>query len=99
MARDNIISSLIRSNIYTRNYKVNNKILSSELLQYNDVVFTAGGDSTFLRTAILIKSSKTPLLGINTDPSLWKGSLCCSRIDMTGEMGVACLALPYTAVH
>jgi NAD+ kinase len=48
-----------------------------------DIVLTAGGDGTFLRAA-QSTSSETPLLGVNTDPSLSQGSLTCCRLDMTG---------------
>lgn len=42
-----------------------------------DVVFSAGGDGTFVRTASFVEGSAAPvLIGVNTDPSRSEGFLC-----------------------
>eukprot|EP00929_Paragymnodinium_shiwhaense_P068753 TRINITY_DN34644_c0_g1_i1.p1 TRINITY_DN34644_c0_g1~~TRINITY_DN34644_c0_g1_i1.p1 ORF type:complete len:252 (-),score=30.69 TRINITY_DN34644_c0_g1_i1:30-785(-) len=45
-----------------------------------DLVFSAGGDGTFLRTASFIQDIESPpiLCGINSDPSRSEGYLCVS---------------------
>ena len=45
-----------------------------------DLVCTAGGDGTLLRTAALLPPS-TPLLAINTDPERSTGALCSTHIS------------------
>jgi NAD+ kinase len=43
--------------------------LDSELIDWADVVFTAGGDGTFLLAANKVRSHDKPVIGLNTDPS------------------------------
>ena len=45
-----------------------------------DLVCTAGGDGTLLRTAALLPPS-TPLLAINTDPERSTGALCSTHLS------------------
>jgi len=42
---------------------------STELLDWADVVLTAGGDGTFLDAASKILTNDKPIIGINTDPT------------------------------
>lgn len=42
---------------------------SSELLDWADIVFTAGGDGTFLDAASKILTNDKPIIGVNTDPT------------------------------
>lgn len=41
-----------------------------------DVIFTAGGDGTFLLAASRILDAKKPVVGFNTDPDRSEGRLC-----------------------
>lgn len=49
---------------------------TSELIDWADVVFTAGGDGTFLMAASKINDRNKPLIGINSDPPRSVGYLC-----------------------
>lgn len=40
-----------------------------DLINWADVVISAGGDGTFLSAASKIKNRNKPLIGINTDPA------------------------------
>ena len=40
----------------------------TELIDWADAVFTAGGDGTFLNAASKIKGRSIPVIGVNTDP-------------------------------
>ena len=48
---------------------VNRPKYTPELLEWADVVFTAGGDGTFLDAASKILTTNIPVIGINTDPN------------------------------
>lgn len=39
------------------------------LIDWADVIFTTGGDGTFLLAASRIQNCKKPIIGINTDPT------------------------------
>ena len=39
-----------------------------KLIDWADVIFTAGGDGTFLMVASNVKGHSKPIIGINTDP-------------------------------
>ena len=41
---------------------------SSEDIQWADIIFTAGGDGTFLLAASKVLDKSKPVIGINTDP-------------------------------
>lgn len=41
---------------------------SHESVKDVDIVFSAGGDGTFLLGASMIKTPDLPLIGVNTDP-------------------------------
>lgn len=59
---------------------VNRPQFTSEMLDWADVVFTAGGDGTFLEAASKIHSRDKPIIGINTDPKRWCLKLNISEI-------------------
>ncbi|CAH8492944.1 unnamed protein product [Dicrocoelium dendriticum] len=50
-----------------------------DAIAWADVVFTAGGDGTFLLGASKIHNRTKPLIGINTDPDFSYGYLCLPR--------------------
>ncbi len=41
--------------------------VSRELIDWADAVITAGGDGTFLLAASKVKTTKKPVIGVNTD--------------------------------
>lgn len=50
-----------------------------DLINWADVVISAGGDGTFLSAASKIKNRNKPLIGINTDPARSEGHLCLPK--------------------
>ncbi len=48
-------------------------------IRWADIVFTAGGDGTYLMGASKILSDQKPLVGVNTDASRSEGYLCLPR--------------------
>ena len=42
---------------------------TNEVLDWADVIFTAGGDGTFLDAASKILTRDKPVIGVNTDPT------------------------------
>ena len=42
--------------------------LDQNVINWADVIFTAGGDGTYLQAANKIVNTTKPLIGINTDP-------------------------------
>ena len=48
---------------------LNNKIIQNEIQKkrQHDIIFTLGGDGTFLRAAHYIQNKETLLIGVNTD--------------------------------
>lgn len=60
--------------IFFRNHGIETKVVSRhqftpELIRWADVLFTAGGDGTYLLAASKVTDKNKPLIGINTDPS------------------------------
>lgn len=51
----------------------------SDLIDWADVVFTAGGDGTFLLAANKVRSHDKPVIGLNTDPTGSAGCLCLPK--------------------
>ena len=41
---------------------------NNDVIEWADVIFTAGGDGTFLDAASKILTKDKPVIGINTDP-------------------------------
>ncbi|RHY28294.1 hypothetical protein DYB25_013154, partial [Aphanomyces astaci] len=61
---------------------VNAHELSHEAYDGADMVFSAGGDGTFLKAASFV-NKPIPLTGLNTDSARSEGNLCCYSIDAT----------------
>lgn len=60
--------------IFFRNHGIETKVVSRhqftpDLIRWADVLFTAGGDGTYLLAASKVTDKNKPLIGINTDPS------------------------------
>lgn len=55
---------------------VNRFDYTNENINWADVIFTIGGDGTFLMAASKVISSDKPVIGINSDPSRSVGYLC-----------------------
>lgn len=60
--------------LFFRNHRIETKVVSRhqftpDLIQWADVLFTAGGDGTYLLAASKVTDKNKPLIGINTDPS------------------------------
>jgi len=72
--RDRFINVLRKRGIETK--LVDRFGYSHEAISWADVVFTAGGDGTYLMAAAKINDRNLPLIGINTDPSQSVGHLC-----------------------
>ena len=49
------------------------------LVNWADLIVTAGGDGTFLLGASKIKDRNQPIIGINTDPTRSEGHLCLPK--------------------
>lgn len=54
--------------------------MSHEAIQGVDMVFSAGGDGTFLKAASFV-NQPIPVAGLNTDPVRSEGKLCCYSVD------------------
>ena len=52
---------------------------TSEMINWADVIFTTGGDGTFLLGASKIRNPNIPVIGINTDPTRSEGYLCIPK--------------------
>ncbi|UYV83592.1 NADK2 [Cordylochernes scorpioides] len=72
--RDLLVDTLMKNNIETK--VVNRFQYTDDLIDWADVIFTAGGDGTFLMAASKITSSDKPVIGVNSDPSRSLGYLC-----------------------
>ena len=57
---------------------LDNKIIQNEIQnkRQHDIIFTLGGDGTFLRAAHYIQNKETLLIGVNTDSKYSKGFYC-----------------------
>ncbi|CAH8614632.1 unnamed protein product [Heterobilharzia americana] len=58
---------------------VDRRSYSLDSVSWADVVFTAGGDGTFLLGASKILHPNKPVIGFNTDPSFSHGFLCLPK--------------------
>jgi len=56
--------------------KVQRNEYTSDLIDWADVIFTTGGDGSFLLGASKIRNREKPVIGINTDPTRSEGYLC-----------------------
>lgn len=52
---------------------------NDEVVRWADIVFTAGGDGTFLMGSSKISNRFKPIVGINTDPTRSEGHLCLPK--------------------
>ncbi|BFY99379.1 hypothetical protein BsWGS_02419 [Bradybaena similaris] len=78
-ALDIVKKELIKANIETR--VVHRFELNQSVVDWADVVFTAGGDGTYLLAANKFINTSKPLIGINTDPERSEGHLCLPKND------------------
>lgn len=62
----------VMSDNFLDNEKIKNKIQNKN----NDLIFTLGGDGTFLRAAHFIENDETLLVGVNTDSKFSRGFYC-----------------------
>ncbi|CAL1273993.1 unnamed protein product [Larinioides sclopetarius] len=74
--RELVIKTLQDHGIETK--VVNRFEYSDSNIDWADVIFTTGGDGTYLMAASKIKSRDKPLIGINSDPTRSLGHLCLS---------------------
>ncbi|XP_048763332.2 NAD kinase 2, mitochondrial-like [Ostrea edulis] len=79
---DSITKSLVNHGIETK--VVSRHQFTSDLIQWADVLFTAGGDGTYLLAASKVFDHHKPLIGINTDPSRSEGCLCLPKEQYSG---------------
>lgn len=79
---DSITKSLVNHGIETK--VVSRHQFTPDLIQWADVLFTAGGDGTYLLAASKVTDKNKPLIGINTDPSRSEGCLCLPKEKYSG---------------
>ncbi|GFT18310.1 NAD kinase 2, mitochondrial [Nephila pilipes] len=72
--RDLVVKTLQDQGIETK--VVNRFEYSDSYIDWADVIFTTGGDGTYLMAASKIKNRDKPLIGINSDPTRSLGHLC-----------------------
>lgn len=77
-ALDDIVGALKENKIDVS--VVHAKELSHEAIEGADMVFSAGGDGTFLKAASFV-NQPIPVAGLNTDPLRSEGKLCCYAVD------------------
>lgn len=76
-ALDIVQKALLDANIETR--VIGRFGLDQSVIDWADVVFTAGGDGTYLQAANKFVNTTKPLIGINTDPERSEGNLCLPK--------------------
>jgi len=55
-------------------------------VEAHDLVIAAGGDGTVLRAAAAVRQgSRTPLIGVNTDPLFSTGALCAAAVEAPAQ--------------
>ncbi|KAG2769433.1 hypothetical protein PC129_g10647 [Phytophthora cactorum] len=77
-AVDEITSSFKDRDIKVKVVSANQ--LTHEAVEGTDMIFSAGGDGTFLKTASFV-NTPIPVAGLNTDPKRSEGNLCCYKVD------------------
>ncbi|DBA00020.1 TPA: hypothetical protein N0F65_002023 [Lagenidium giganteum] len=77
-ALEDITSAFKENNIEVS--VVTAKEMSHEAVEGADMVFSAGGDGTFLKAASFV-NTPVPVAGLNTDPMGSEGKLCCYAVD------------------
>lgn len=73
-SRDSVVTSLKAAGVETQ--VVNRFEYTTDKIDWADVIFTTGGDGTFLMAASKVTSRDKPVIGINTDPESSVGHLC-----------------------
>lgn len=58
---------------------VNRFQYNNDVVDWADLIVTAGGDGTYLLAASKVKTKNKPIIGINTDPTRSEGYLCLSK--------------------
>ena len=72
--RQHVLETLESKGIETR--LVDRFGYCQEVIDWADVIFTTGGDGTFLMAASKITNRNKPVIGINSDPTRSVGHLC-----------------------
>ncbi|XP_022689620.1 NAD kinase 2, mitochondrial-like [Varroa jacobsoni] len=72
--RDLVVDTLRKAGLETR--LVDRFEYTDANVEWADVIFTTGGDGTFLMAASKVLSRDKPVIGINSDPSRSVGYLC-----------------------
>lgn len=75
--RDHIVQCLRAKNIDAK--VVNRFSYTEELIDWADMIFTSGGDGTYLMAASKVRDNRKPLIGVNSDPSRSVGYLCLPK--------------------
>jgi NAD+ kinase len=83
---DEIQSELVKRGIEYR--MIHRYDFDKSYIDWADVIFTAGGDGTFLMVASNIGGRSKPIIGINTDPLRSEGFLCLPK-HYSREIGTA----------
>ena len=76
-AEEKVIKALEARGVETK--KVQRMNYTNELIDWADVIFTTGGDGTFLLGASKVRNPNVPVIGINTDPTRSEGYLCIPK--------------------
>ena len=76
-AEEKVIKALEARGVETK--KVQRMNYTNDLIDWADVIFTTGGDGTFLLGASKVRNPNIPVIGINTDPTRSEGYLCIPK--------------------
>lgn len=76
-AEENVIRALESRGVETK--KCQRMDYTNELIDWADIIFTTGGDGTFLLGASKVRTPDKPVVGINTDPTRSEGYLCLPK--------------------
>ena len=76
-AEEKVIKALEARGVETK--KVQRMNYTNDLIDWADVIFTTGGDGTFLLGASKVRNPDKPVIGINTDPTRSEGYLCIPK--------------------
>ena len=76
-AEEKIIRALEARGVETK--KCQRTDYTNELIDWADIIFTTGGDGTFLLGASKVGRPDKPVVGINTDPTRSEGYLCLPK--------------------
>ena len=76
-AAEKVIEALEAWGVATK--RVQRMNYTNDLIDWADVIFTTGGDGTFLLGASKVRNPNIPVIGINTDPTRSEGYLCIPK--------------------